>query len=72
MVRDPFEILGLTIRATWREIKRNYRLLSKQFLPVLNRKDPGTEARFREIQWAYEVLSGAGDRDNGRRGRSSE
>jgi DnaJ-class molecular chaperone len=64
MTCDPFEILGLTKGATKREIKHSYRLLSKQFHPDLNRNEPGSEARFREIQWAYEMLSGTEDRDN--------
>jgi DnaJ-class molecular chaperone len=55
--RDPFEILGLPGNACEREIKKSYRILSKLFHPDLN-SDPEAEARFRDIQWAYEALSG--------------
>jgi DnaJ-class molecular chaperone len=58
MMHDPLEILGLAVNAGQREIKKRYRLLSKQFHPDLNQKDPEAEKRFREIQWAYETLSG--------------
>jgi molecular chaperone DnaJ len=57
MLLDPFEILGLPGNACEREIKKSYRILSKLFHPDLN-NDPEAEARFREIQWAYEALSG--------------
>jgi molecular chaperone DnaJ len=57
MLLDPFEILGLPGNACEREIKKSYRILSKLFHPDLN-NDPEAEARFREIQWAYETLSG--------------
>ena len=57
MLLDPFEIMGLPGNACEREIKKSYRILSKLFHPDLN-NDPEAEARFREIQWAYEALSG--------------
>jgi molecular chaperone DnaJ len=57
MLLDPFEILGLPGNACVREIKKSYRILSKLFHPDLN-NDLEAEARFREIQWAYETLSG--------------
>jgi DnaJ-class molecular chaperone len=58
MMRDPYEILGLAGNASQREIKKRYRLLSKQFHPDLNQNDPEAEAMFKEIQSAYEALSG--------------
>lgn len=57
-MRDPFQILGLPGKASNREIKKRYRLLSKQFHPDLNQNDPKAEAKFKEIQRAYEMLSG--------------
>jgi DnaJ-class molecular chaperone len=57
MMRDPLEILGLTNGASKSQIKRRYRLLSKQFHPDLNPNDPEAEARFKEVQWAYDMLS---------------
>jgi len=64
MLRDPFEILGLPKNACEREIKKSYRILSKLFHPDLN-NDPEAEARFREIQWAYETLSGKQGQEDG-------
>ena len=57
-MREPFEILGVPRNACKREIKKRYRLLSKQFHPDLNQRDPEAEERFKEVQWAYEALSG--------------
>ena len=57
-MRDPFEILGLPSNACKREVKKRYRLLSKQFHPDLNQNDLEAEVRFKEVQWAYETLSG--------------
>ena len=64
-MREPFEILGLPRNACKREIKKRYRLLSKQFHPDLNQNDPEAEERFKEIQWAYETLSGKQTRKDG-------
>jgi len=58
MKRDPFQILGLSPNATKRDIKKSHRLLSKQFHPDLNPDDPGAATKFKEVQWAYEMLSG--------------
>ena len=58
MSRDPFEILGLPSNACKRAVKKRYRLLSKQFHPDLNQNDLEAEVRFKEVQWAYETLSG--------------
>jgi DnaJ-class molecular chaperone len=57
-MREPFEILGVGRNASQRGIKKRYRLLSKQFHPDLNGRDPEAEERFKEVQWAYETLSG--------------
>ena len=57
MMSDPFEILGVTNGVSKSQIKKRYRLLSKQFHPDLNPNDPAAEARFNEVQRAYDVLS---------------
>lgn len=54
--RDYYEILGLARGATDDEIKKAFRRLAKQYHPDTN-KEQGAEARFIEINEAYEVLS---------------
>jgi curved DNA-binding protein CbpA len=56
-LRDYYKILGIARDATTQEIKTAYRKLSKKFHPDYNPNDKYFEARFREIQEAYHVLS---------------
>jgi molecular chaperone DnaJ len=55
---DYYETLGVGRDATPDEIKRAFRRLAMEFHPDRN-SDPGAEARFKEINEAYEVLSDA-------------
>ena len=57
MAKDLYEVLGLTKTATDDEIKKAYRKLAKQYHPDLNPGDKNAEAKFKEINEAYEVLS---------------
>lgn len=56
MNKDPYKILGVSKNATQEEIKKAYRKLALQYHP-----DRGggkeTEAKFKEIGAAYEILS---------------
>ncbi len=54
--RDYYEVLGVSRTATDEEIKKAFRRLAKQYHPDAN-KEQGAEARFIEINEAYEVLS---------------
>lgn len=56
--RDYYEVLGVAKTATKSEIKKAYRKLAKELHPDRN-KAADAEAKFKEVQEAYEVLSDA-------------
>src|SRR5579859_829806 len=56
--RDYYEVLGVAKGASEDEIKKAFRKLAFQFHPDRN-KEKGAEARFKEINEAYEILSDA-------------
>src|SRR3989440_8012653 len=55
--RDYYEVLGVGRGATAEELKRAYRKLALQYHPDRNNGDPQAEARFKETNEAYGVLS---------------
>ena len=54
--RDYYEVLGVSRSASEDELKKAFRRLAKQYHPDAN-KEQGAEARFIEVNEAYEVLS---------------
>ncbi|MEI7768490.1 MAG: molecular chaperone DnaJ [Chloroflexales bacterium] len=54
--RDYYEVLGVSRGASQDEIKKAFRRLARQYHPDVN-KDDSAEAKFKEINEAYEVLS---------------
>ena len=57
-MKDYYQILGVQTTADDAAIKSAYRKLAKEFHPDTN-KDPGAEAKFKEINEAYETLKDA-------------
>lgn len=55
MARDYYDVLGVSRTANKDEIKKAFRRLARQYHPDVN-KESDAEARFKEINEAYEVL----------------
>ena len=70
-MNDPYEVLGVSKDASQDEIKKAYRKLAKQYHPdnyVNNPLADLAEEKFKEINEAYEQLTGGGS--NGNQGSS--
>jgi molecular chaperone DnaJ len=57
MAKDFYAILGISKSATEAEIKQAYRKLSRELHPDKHKGDKEKEAKFKEVNEAYEVLS---------------
>lgn len=54
--KDYYATLGLTKAASEKEIKQAFRKLARKYHPDVNPGDKGAEAKFKDINEAYEVL----------------
>ena len=57
MAKDYYQILGVARDTDAKEIKKAYRKLARQFHPDINPNSKEAEAKFKEINQAYQVLS---------------
>ena len=55
--KDYYNTLGVNRDASERELKQAYRRLARKYHPDVNPGDKSAEAKFKEINEAYEVLS---------------
>ena len=57
MARDFYQVLGLSRTADEKEIKKAYRKMARKHHPDVNPNDKGAEAKFKEVNEAFQVLS---------------
>ena len=57
MARDYYEVLGVTKGASDDEIKKAFRQQAKKYHPDLHPGDKEAEAKFKEVNEAYSILS---------------
>lgn len=60
--RDYYEVLGVQKGCSEDELKKAYRKVAKEYHPDLNPDNPSAEAKFKEANEAFEVLSDANKR----------
>jgi curved DNA-binding protein len=55
-IKDYYSTLGVAKGATEKEIKQAFRKLARKFHPDVNPGNKSAEAKFKELNEAYEVL----------------
>jgi len=60
--RDYYEVLGVDRKASESDLKKAFRSKARKFHPDKNPDDPDAEARFKEVQEAYAILSNPDER----------
>ena len=60
--RDYYEVLGVDKKASESDLKKAFRSKARKFHPDKNPDDPDAEARFKEVQEAYAILSNPDER----------
>lgn len=55
--KDLYRVLGVGRDVSEEELRRRYRKLAREYHPDVNPDDPRAEERFKEVSFAYEVLS---------------
>ena len=60
--RDYYEVLGLQKGASEEEIKKAFKTMARKYHPDLHPGDKEAEAKFKEVNEAYGVLSDAAKR----------
>jgi curved DNA-binding protein CbpA len=55
--RDYYEVLGVERNASESDIKKAFWDLARKWHPDVNPDDPSAEAKFKEINEAYQILS---------------
>ncbi len=56
-MRDPYEVLGVSKKASEAEIKKAFRTLAKKYHPDTHGNDPKAVKKFQEVSAANEILS---------------
>src|SRR6202795_4562056 len=55
--QDYYELRGVPLKASVKDIRAAYRKLARKYHPDLNPGDKSAEEKFKQIQEAYEVIS---------------
>ncbi len=71
-MRDPYSVLGVAKGASEKDIKSAFRKLAKKYHPDQNKDNAGTQAKFAEINQAYEIIGDKEKRGQFDRGEIDE